>query len=198
MVPTYHRLWRCWPIRAMLAVGGVADAGWRRAISATCPSLNLRDEAHHDEDFHASGITIGAPSAVQQPRLADRTNEDNRRLHRKPSRDTGASSSPRSSKPLVPEDAQPPLNVAVRSFEVTGCSASWVALAGSTLTATSLCRKASRQPCSSFAGLRTIDRTCRPDSRSGSPPATLDRELGCDPLRGTTKDQPFLKPKSCH
>ena len=58
MVSTYHRLWRWWPIRATLAVGRVADAGWRRAIGATCPSPNPRNEVHYDEDFHSSGMIV--------------------------------------------------------------------------------------------------------------------------------------------
>ncbi len=120
MVPTYYRLWRCWPIRATLAVGGVADARWRRAISSTCPSPNLRDEVHDDEEFHASGITIGAPSAAQQPRLTDRTNEDKRRLHQEPSRDTGSASAPGSSKPSVRQTE--PISLGERS----GRSRPWV------------------------------------------------------------------------
>jgi len=107
MVPTYCRPWRRRPIRAMLAVGRVADAGWRRAISATYPSPNQRNEVHYDEDFHASGITIGAPSAVQEPRSADRTNEDKSRPYQKPRRVSRNAAAPGSSKLLVHQDEPP-------------------------------------------------------------------------------------------
>ena len=37
--------------------------GWRRAIGASCPSPNPRNEVHYDEDFHSSGMTI-PPSRI--------------------------------------------------------------------------------------------------------------------------------------
>ena len=44
---------------AMLAVRRCRRRlGWRRAIGASCPSPNPRNEVHYDEDFQLGAITV--------------------------------------------------------------------------------------------------------------------------------------------
>src|SRR5208337_1560063 len=68
MVSTYHRLRRWRPIRAMLAVGRVAHAGWRRAMGVTCPFPNPRNEVHYDKDFQESDLILAPAGRKERDR----------------------------------------------------------------------------------------------------------------------------------